>query len=107
MVLRILYLSFGVFLLSCGGAEETEEQWSTSSIENGEQLYTIHCLRCHGASGDLGASGSKNLKISTLKSPEIIKIITEGKGAMPAYANTLDSEEKFNWLSEYVISLRN
>ena len=106
MVLRVLFLSFGFFLLSCG-TEATEEQWSTSSIENGEKLYTIHCLRCHGASGDLGESGSKNLKISTLKPPEITKIISEGKGAMPGYANTLDSKEKFNWLSEYVISLRN
>ena len=106
MVLRVLFLSFGFLLLSCG-TEETEEQWSASSLENGEKLYMIHCLRCHGPSGDLGASGSKNLKISTLKIPEITKIISEGKGAMPAYANTLDSKEKFNWLSEYVISLRN
>ena len=106
MVLRVIFIFSFLFLFSCGD-EDAEEQWSASAIENGEKLFTIHCARCHGATGDLGASGSKNLQISTLNTDAIQKIIREGKGAMPSYVKTLNSEEKLSWLSEYVISLRN
>jgi len=106
MVLRVIFIFSFLFLFSCG-VEDAEEQWSASAIENGKKLYTIHCTRCHGTTGDLGASGSKNLQISTLNTDAIQKIIREGKGAMPSYVKTLNSKEKLSWLSEYVISLRN
>lgn len=104
MVLRTLF--FGLLFTLAGCSSSVEEVLTDSPLENGETLYTIHCLRCHGAFGDLGASGSKNLKISVLTSAEIQQIIMQGKGAMPAYGQTLQSEEKVAWLSEFVLTLR-
>tara|TARA_B110000027_G_C16059395_1_gene273686 strand:+ start:718 stop:1017 length:300 start_codon:yes stop_codon:yes gene_type:complete len=94
----------GLLFYGCGGSAESE--FIGGAENQGEQLYLIHCARCHGASGDLGASGSKNLKISVLTDTEIQEIITQGKGVMPAYGQTLQPKEKVAWLSEYVLTLR-
>lgn len=94
----------GLILYGCGDSAESE--FIGGAEIQGEQLYLIHCARCHGASGDLGASGSKNLKISVLTDTEIQEIITQGKGVMPAYGQTLQPKEKVALLSEYVLTLR-
>ena len=95
-----------VWLILYGCGDSAESEFIGGTVNQGEQLYLIHCARCHGASGDLGASGSKNLKISVLTDAEIQQIITQGKGVMPAYGQTLQPKEKVAWLSEYVLTLR-
>ena len=63
-------------------------------MEKGEQLYQIHCARCHGSDGNKGASGAKNLKDSQLSKAEIMHIISNGKGVMPSYKNTIKGETR-------------
>lgn len=66
----------------------------------GEDIYNTSCARCHGADGRaqtdkgkrVGATDftSRNWKISNAKG---IRVITNGKGDMPDFKETLTAEE--------------
>tara|TARA_B100000767_G_C19732781_1_gene522506 strand:+ start:1338 stop:1676 length:339 start_codon:yes stop_codon:yes gene_type:complete len=103
-----LEFSIALFLMlvlyGCQDAQDVEYQ--ESPAEKAKNLYIIHCSRCHGVSGDLGASGSKNLKLSTFLKEDIEYIIKNGKGVMPAYKDILNSDQKISDISDHVISLR-
>jgi cytochrome c-type biogenesis protein CcmH len=47
-------------------------------------LYARECASCHGTVGQ-GVAGNPNLQNSRLSLAEIKSIISEGKGAMPAF----------------------
>jgi mono/diheme cytochrome c family protein len=54
---------------------------------DGAATYTAKCKMCHGASGEknfanLGASGA-----------DLAKIVTDGKGKMPAYKGKLSDDD--------------
>lgn len=93
-----------LFFYGCQDAEKVDYQESPAEIA--KNLYIIHCSRCHGVSGDLGASGSKNLKVSVFSKEEIQHIIKNGKDVMPAYNDILNSDQKVSDISDHVISLR-
>ncbi|MCS7029204.1 MAG: cytochrome c [Bacteroidia bacterium] len=69
-------------------------------VEYGKQLYTAACTNCHGENGELGKSGAKNLKTSTLSEAEKKHIILNGKGVMPAYRSL--SEVQVQSILEYI-----
>jgi mono/diheme cytochrome c family protein len=56
-------------------------------------IYKAKCASCHGADGAGQTPAGKSLKIRDLRSPEVQKqsdadlqkIMTDGKGKMPAY----------------------
>ena len=93
-----------LFFYGCQDAEKVDYQESPAEIA--KNLYIIHCSRCHGVSGDLGASGSKNLKVSVFSKEEIQHIIKNGKDVMPAYNDILNSDQKVSDISDHVLSLR-
>ena len=93
-----------LFFYGCQDAEKVEFQESPAEIA--KNLYVIHCSRCPGLSGDLGASGSKNLKLSSFSKEEIQYIIKNGKGVMPAYKDILNSDQMVSDISDHVLSLR-
>lgn len=66
------------------------EQYQKQVLEYGKQLYTAACVNCHGENGDLGKSGAKNLKTSTLTEQEKSMIVKKGKGVMPSYSSLSD-----------------
>ena len=66
-----------LFFYGCQDAQKVDYQ--ESPAETAKNLYIIHCSRCHGVAGDLGASGSKNLKLSSFSKEEIQYIIKNGK----------------------------
>lgn len=53
----------------------------------------MHCTLCHGNDGKLNLSGAKDLSLSTLTRDEMIRQVSEGKGAMMAYKNVLTRRE--------------
>ncbi len=67
-------------------------------ISSGESLFSLNCAGCHAHGGNIIRRG-KNLKQKTLvrrgygEAGAITQIITQGKGAMPAYADRLTGEE--------------
>lgn len=71
----------------------------------GKELYLLHCASCHGEAGDLGVSGAKNLKITTLDINGIKTILTKGKNAMPAFKTILGSQGNIDSVAIYVTTL--
>ncbi len=67
-------------------------------ISSGESLFSLNCAGCHAHGGNIIRRG-KNLKQKTLvrrgygEVGAIAHLITQGKGAMPAYADRLSGEE--------------
>ncbi|MDW8346052.1 MAG: cytochrome c [Bacteroidia bacterium] len=80
------------------------EQIKKEITEYGKQLYTAACINCHGENGDLGKSGAKNLKMSSLSETEKKRIITKGKGVMPGYSSL--SEAQVQAIIEYIATLK-
>ncbi len=72
---------------------------ATVSLEpTGASLFSLNCAGCHAHGGNIVRRG-KNLKQKTLvrngygETAAIASLITQGKGAMPAYAGRLTAEE--------------
>ncbi|MGB3296598.1 MAG: c-type cytochrome [Phormidesmis sp.] len=78
-----------------------------SAVEPSEASFELNCAGCHARGGNIVRRG-KNLKQKTLvrngygEVPAIAQIITQGKGAMPAYADRLTAEE-IEAIARYVL----
>ena len=76
-------------------------------------IYKRKCAACHGASGDGDTMLGKNLKIRSLRSPEVQKqsdeelfnIISKGRYKMPAFDRKL-SKEQIRELVRHIRSLK-
>jgi len=87
--------------------------WSAEAKE-GKATYDKLCVSCHGANGRGNPAmtkvfGEKALNIATKetgqrKDEELVKVITEGKGKMPAAGKALSKQEQ-KQLLEHVRSL--
>lgn len=73
---------------------------------SGASLYLQHCAICHGENGKLGASGAKDLTISTLDSAEIVQLIKNGKNAMPKMKDLLETEENIGLVTTHVLKFK-
>jgi len=64
----------------------------TAAFADGAATYKTKCAPCHGPDGSGQTPVGKNLKVRDLRSPEvqkltdaeITKVLTDGKGKMPA-----------------------
>lgn len=104
----LIVLISGVVLTSCGNSNNKElasENTATTPLESGKKIYRKFCIQCHGYDGTLMASGSKNLKESTLNSEERISFIKVGKGAMISYKGILTDNE-IEMVSTYIETFR-
>ena len=91
----ILVLSLEIILLSPLWAAEAK---------GGKAIYDKLCISCHGADGKGNPAmtkvfGEKELNIATKetaqkKDDELLKVIAEGKGKMPASGKGLSKEEQ-------------
>ena len=69
-----------------------------AAFADGAALYKTKCAPCHGADGSGQTPVGKNLKVRDLRSPEvqklsdadITKVLSAGKGKMPASKLTAD-----------------
>ena len=78
--------------------------------EDGKALYDSKCAMCHGKDGVAKpmAKGARNLNAADFQkeasADSIGKLISEGKGKMPAYKEKL-SAEQVKAVAEYVKTL--
>lgn len=103
-------LLFGAGFLVMGGSSDV---WSADA-KAGKATYDKLCASCHGADGKgnpamIKAMGEKGLNIVTKevqakKDEELIKVIVEGKGKMPASGKNLSKQEQQDLLA-YMRSL--
>ena len=67
-----------------------------ASIDRGQQLYASYCANCHGQNGTPVWPGTPDFKRSTsLMRPDaqLMAVIRQGKGAMPAYVGIIKERE--------------
>lgn len=102
-MVRPVLLSFTAALLACGNAAMDES--TTPPPTMGEMVFNTNCAMCHGRTGDLGMNGAKDLVLSTLSRDEVVAIVTNGKGAMMPYGETL-SKKEIAAVADHVLSLR-
>jgi len=90
----LLFTVLTTLVLSCG--------WEASSATlaraadgpgGGAELFNANCALCHGRKGDLGMNGAKDLTVSTLSRPEMIALVSNGKGVMMPYKNVLTPKQ--------------
>lgn len=86
-----------VLLLALAGCQNGTTQ------ESPQRVYELHCLGCHGAHGE-GPWGP-NIQGLKLTDAQIVKIIADGSGKMPAFKGHL-SDAQMHQLAEYVKTFR-
>lgn len=83
------------------------------SIAEGKKIYGYECASCHGASGDGKTIAGKELKVSDLTDPDLLKdrsdgelfyIIKNGGASMPREAGRVQPEQLWD-LVNYVRTL--
>lgn len=83
-----------------GGTDQTENTGEVST--DPEEIFQANCSACHGA--DLSGGMGPNLTTigSKHSAEEIVTIIHNGTGQMPAQKQVVDEEATLlaNWLSE-------
>ena len=77
--------------VACGASRDPSTEGSDP--RSGEEIFNAQCTLCHGRDGKLGINGAKDLSVSQLSRPDMIAIVTRGKGAMLPYQNVLSTEE--------------
>lgn len=106
--MKIAFFTLTFFLFGCQSNDWTNkktEQLDKTS-QTGEQLYTTHCISCHGVDGKLGASGASDLSKSRLSAKQVRTILSIGRNGMPAMKLLLDTDENMDSVINYVIQLR-
>lgn len=73
-------------------------------VVEGEQIYKIYCVNCHGIQGNMGASGAHDLSASQLPLNDRIAVITNGRNAMTPFKSLL-SKQQIKAVAEYTLSL--
>ncbi len=71
---------------------------------DGKQLFLTRCITCHGTDGNAGLAGSAKLGTSTYTKEQIMNTVKNGQKAMPKV--DLESEEEYQAVADYVLSLR-
>lgn len=93
-------------LAACGGDKAKEEPPASTNepagdtVAAGESIAKSKCIGCHG--GDLTGGMGPNLHGLALSKEEIVDILKNGKGAMPA--NTAKGDE--DAVADYILSLK-
>ncbi len=77
---------------------------SANGVVDGQDIYKNNCQNCHGAKGNLGNNGAKDLSLSSMDHNSELSIINNGKNMMPAYDKLSDAEREA--VATYVETLR-
>lgn len=102
----LLSLTVAGLLAGCGaggdGGANSDQQAGAQKLEV-PTVYQNNCLSCHGNQLQ-GRTGPNLQKVgSKLNEEQILKLIREGKGGMPAYGNRLSEDELTSlasWLAQ-------
>ena len=93
--LLVLWSAVGV--LACESASErtalSSDATQTVGQNAGMTVFRQNCVLCHGANGQLGLNGAKDLSKSEYSLEERIQIIAHGKNLMAPYRTILSAEE--------------
>ena len=105
---KFLIHSAAVLVWAGAGAFSTAAAADAGMLARGKALFTSEavpaCAICH-ALADAGAEGAIGPDLDELKPAKdvVLKVLKEGMGAMPSFAETM-SEEDMQAVAEYVVS---
>ena len=98
-----------LMIISAYGLAEMSKKHSLKTAapagNNGQEIYTVNCTRCHGDDGKLGLTGASDLSMTQLDDAGITEIIKNGRGAMAGFGGAL-SEEQTKAVANYVQTLK-
>jgi mono/diheme cytochrome c family protein len=105
-ILLLLFVGLTLFVASIARANPVPDAAAASAT------FRSKCAMCHGADG-AGSDVGKSLNVPDLRSQavqklsdaELTQVITNGKGGMPAFKDSL-SEDQIHSLVGHVRSLR-
>ena len=103
-------VSVSLILAACGGPAP-ESAWRAEEAGPGRALYERDCAMCHGIDGVASRIGRGAADLSDADWQErttveqIMAVIENGRGQMPAWKNRF-SEEEMRAVAEYVKTLR-
>jgi cytochrome c6 len=89
-------------LQNCTSTDNTPA--SRKDESSGSELFRKHCVLCHGASGNLGLNGARDLTQSKMSREQRVEIISNGKSVMPVFRHLL-SRKEIEAVAEYTLSL--
>ncbi len=95
-----------LLLFACGENKKPETDATKTPIKkaDGKQLFMMRCITCHGNDGNAGLAGAARLGTSIYNKEQIINTVKNGQKAMPKV--DLESEEEYQALADYVLTLR-
>ena len=76
-----------------------------NQLKHGEELYLSYCSSCHGKDGKLRLQNASDLSTIAMNRSEMMEVIHNGKGVMPAFRKVLTPEE-MEAIVVYVETLR-
>jgi cytochrome c6 len=105
LMLLVLFIGLTFFVVSIAQASPAPDRADDSAT------FRTKCAMCHGPDGS-GSEVGKSMHVPDLRSPEVQKrpdaelaqIISDGKGGMPPFKNSL-SEDQVHSLVSYIRSL--
>jgi mono/diheme cytochrome c family protein len=98
---KILAIFSFLFIVAAYGlAEMSRTKKVSEEVVDGRAIYESACAVCHGDDGKLGMAGATDLSQTNLSQSEIVRVILNGKNAMPKVNM---SEEQANAVAKYVL----
>lgn len=98
-------------IIGCQSSGDKPKKATSKSTEkkvakvDGEKIYKMNCVVCHGADGTLGINNAGNIPESKLTKEERIQLVTNGKNTMTAFG-TLLKEEQIKAVVDYTLTLK-
>ncbi len=76
-----------------------------SNKNDGKEIYTDYCQKCHGEDGKAGNMGAVDLSLSGLPDSDILALLHSGKNNMPSFSKQLDDTQA-SAVAAYIKTLR-
>lgn len=95
LVAGLLLVGGATFAVACSSSSTPAAPVDDPGLVAGQKVYAANCASCHGSNG-AGGYGKKLSGVVTTKYPDVadqIALITNGKGAMPSFAQKLTPEQ--------------
>jgi cytochrome c6 len=107
MVLKkVLFIGPISLFFACQNQASAPVKATQNPAEQAANLYAMHCAQCHGDDGKLGASGAKDLSLTSLSDNEIHARIVKGKNAMPPMGALLENEANIQLVMSHLKTLK-
>lgn len=108
----LVFFCICALLCACNGSgTSSDRQFVAKKAQDGvppgdiKPVFEQKCAVCHGQDGTAGIANAANLQVSRIDSISIIKVVSDGKGAMPSFSRQLTKKEIAD-LANYILSLR-